>query len=163
MGKMLFLTVISVFAVFSCSQPRIDDLFKNSDNEKIESDGHSKVYVPIKRITAQPGYYWFAYYDKIQCDPTNRYVLGMQTMFEHRPPNQDDVIEIGMIDLLDDCKWIKLGESRAWGWQQGCQLQFIPGSTNEILWNDKEGDRFVCHIMNIETRKKESFRGRFMF
>ena len=130
---MLFLTVITVLVIFSCSQPKIDNLFKNPDNEKIESDGHSKVYVPTKRITAQPGYYWFAYYDKIQCDPTNRYVLGMQTKFEHRAPNQDDVIEIGMIDLLDDCKWIKLGESRAWGWQQGCQLQFIPGSDRKSV------------------------------
>lgn len=150
-----FIAALSVFFVFSCAN-RIDDLFKDTDNEKIAADGHSKAYVPIKRITSQPGYHWFGYYDKIQCDPTNRYVLGMRTMFEHRSPTPDDVIEIGMVDLLDHCKWIRLGESRAWGWQQGCQLQFIPGSSDEVLWNDREGDRFVCRIMNIKTRRQRT-------
>ena len=150
-----FITVLSLFSVFSCVN-RVDDLFKDPDNGKIAADGHSKVYVPIKRITSQPGYHWFGYYDKIQCDPTNRYVLGMRSDFEHRSPNPNDSIEIGMVDLLNNCKWIRLGKSHAWGWQQGCQLQFIPGSADEVLWNDKEGDRFVCRIMNIKTRKQRT-------
>ena len=155
--KKIPLIITVILYVSSCSSKSIDDLFRNPDNDLIASvDTISKMYVPVKRITSKPGYHWFAYYDKIQCDPSNRYVLGMQTMFEHRSPRPDDVIEIGMIDLHDDCKWITLGESRAWGWQQGCQLQFIPGSDNEVLWNDKEGDRFVCHIMNIETRRKRT-------
>src|SRR5690606_10294877 len=65
-------------------------------------------------------------------------------------------IEIGMVDLHNNNKWIKLGISNAWGWQQGCQLQFIPGSTEEILWNDREGDKIVCHIMNIRTKEKRT-------
>lgn len=151
MNKILALATIAIL-VLSCSS-KSTDIFSNPDNEKIEvADGHTKLYVPTKKITSNPGYHWFAYYDKIECDPTNRYVLSMKTSFEHRSPTPDDVIEIGMVDLQDNCKWIHLGESRAWGWQQGCQLQFIPGSKNEIVWNDKQGDRFVCHIMNIETR-----------
>ncbi|MDR1524287.1 MAG: hypothetical protein LBS79_03380, partial [Tannerella sp.] len=154
--KKFVLFFASILFIASCSSGNMEDLFKNPDNAAVESDGYSKVYVPVKRITARPGYHWFAYYDKLQVDPSNRYVLGMQTGFEHRAPAPDDVIEIGMVDLNDNCKWIKLGESRAWGWQQGCQLQFIPGSANEILWNDKEDGRFVCHIMNIETRAKRT-------
>jgi len=150
--------LVLLFVVFSpCSQKKSTGLFANPDNEWIANiDTHSKFYVPVKKITSNPGYHWFAYYDKIQCDPTNRYLLGMQAMFEHRSPTPEDVIQIGMIDLQDDCKWIKLGESRAWGWQQGCQLQFIPGSTNEVLWNDKEDGSFVCHIMNIKTWEKRT-------
>ncbi len=157
--KYCFYTLLILLSVLfsSCDQKKGTDLFANPDNEWITSmDTHSKFHVPVKKITTKPGYHWFAYYDKIQCDPTNRYVLGMRVMFEHRPPIPKDVIEIGMIDLQDDCKWVKLGESRAWGWQQGCQLQFIPGSPNEVLWNDKEGDRFVCHIMNIETKARRT-------
>jgi len=147
--------ILSGFLLFSCTQG-ISDLFIDPDNERITADGQTKAYVPIKRITSPPGYHWFGYYDKIQCDPTNRYVLGMKTQFEHRSPTPDDVIEIGMIDLHDHFKWIKLGESRAWGWQQGCQLQFIPGSVNEVLWNDREDDQFVCRIMNIKTRRQRT-------
>ena len=148
-------TILSVFLLLSCTSG-IDRLFQNPDNERIAADGHSKAYVPVKRITSPPGNHWFGYYDKIQCDPTNRYVLGMRTDFEHRSPTPDDVIEIGMVDLFDDCKWIRLGESRAWGWQQGCQLQFIPGSADEVLWNDREGDQFVCRIMNIKSRMQRT-------
>jgi hypothetical protein len=147
--------IAAAFAFFACAcTQKTPDLFETTDNEAIaEVDTFSKLYVPVKRITANPGYHWFAYYDKIEVDPSNRYVLGMQTPFEHRSPTPEDVIEIGMVDLQNNSQWIKLGESHAWGWQQGCQLQFIPGSSNEVVWNDKEGDRFVCRIMNIETRE----------
>lgn len=148
--------VIAVMLIASCA-PKQKDIFADNDNEKIEAtDGNTKLYVPTKKITSEPGYHWFAYYDKIECDPTNRYVLSMKTPFEHRSPTADDVIEIGMVDLQNNNEWIKLGESRAWGWQQGCQLQFLPGSDNEVVWNDKEGDRFVCHVMNITTREKRT-------
>ncbi|MCD7972884.1 MAG: hypothetical protein LUG18_09515 [Candidatus Azobacteroides sp.] len=154
--KNLCMLAISSFLILSCNTKN-DDLFANPDNEKIESwDGKTKLYVPTKKLTSEPGHHWFAYYDKIECDPTNRYVLCMKTTFEHRSPTPEDVIEIGMVDLHNDCAWIKLGESRAWGWQQGCQLQFVPGSDGEIVWNDKEGERFVCHILNIHTREKRT-------
>jgi hypothetical protein len=111
-------------------------------------------YPPVRRITNAPGFHWFGYYDKWQIDPTNRYVLGMRVDFEHRTPTADDVIKIGMIDLKANDKWIELGESRAWGWQQGCMLQWIPGSTDEVIWNDRLEDRFVSYILNVRTRKK---------
>lgn len=108
---------------------------------------------PIEALTTGPQYHWFGYYDKFQFDPTDRYVLGMQVDFEHRSPTEDDVVKIGMIDLDDGKRWIELGTSRAWCWQQGCMLQWRPGSDTEILWNDREGDRFVCRILDTKTRK----------
>lgn len=156
MIKQVFLLAITVLLMLSCTSTN-KDIFADPDNKKIEAaDGHTKLHVPTKKITFGPGYHWFAYYDKIECDPANRYVLSMKTPFEHRSPVADDVIEIGMVDLQDNHKWIKLGESRAWGWQQGCQLQFVPGSNEKIVWNDKEDNRFVCHILNIKTREKRT-------
>lgn len=104
-------------------------------------------------ITNGPGYHWFGYYDKLQFDPANRFVLGMKVDFEHRSPGPEDVIEIGMVDLERENEWIRLGESRSWGWQQGCMLQWRPGSTDEVLWNDREGDRFVCRVLNVKTKE----------
>ena len=102
-------------------------------------------------ITTGPRHHWFGYYDKLQFDPTNRYVLGMEVPFEHRSPRADDVIQIGMVDLHDNDRWIGLGESRAWNWQQGCMLQWLPGAESSVLWNDREGDRFVCRILDVKT------------
>lgn len=107
-------------------------------------------------ITEPPHHHWFGYYDKWQFDPTDRYLLGMEVEFEGRSPNENDTIKIGMIDLEENNKWIELGESNAWGWQQGCMLQWRPGSTSDIIWNDRQGDRFVSHILNVHTKEKRT-------
>ena len=107
----------------------------------------------VRAITRGPKFHWFSYYDKLQFDPSCRYALGMKVDFEHRSPRPDDVISIGMVDLKSRDRWIELGESRAWCWQQGCMLQWRPGSKNEIIWNDRQENRFVCHILDIHSRK----------
>jgi len=110
----------------------------------------------VRRITNGPKYHWFGYYDKLQFDLTGRYVLGMEVDFEHRSPRPDDVIRVGMVDLEARDRWIELGSSRAWNWQQGCMLQWLPGSKDQVIWNDREGGRFVAHILNVRTGKRRT-------
>ncbi|MCH5373692.1 MAG: hypothetical protein JJ992_06925, partial [Planctomycetes bacterium] len=112
----------------------------------------AREYPPQRTITSGPKHHWFGYYDKLEFDPTGRFCLGMEVDFEHRSPRPDDVIKIGMVDLRDGDRWIELGESRSWGWQQGCMLQWIPRSASRVLWNDRDGDHFVCHILDVRTR-----------
>ena len=78
----------------------------------------------MRAVTRGPKHHWFAYYDKWQFDPTDRFLLGMEVDFEHRSVKADDVIKVGMIDFQDNDRWIELGETRAWCWQQGCMLQW---------------------------------------
>ncbi|MBN1935138.1 MAG: hypothetical protein JW934_10760 [Anaerolineae bacterium] len=111
----------------------------------------------VRPIAFGPKFHWFGYYDKLEIDPSGRYVLAMEVDFEHRSPTADDVIKVGMVDLGDGDRWIELGESRAWCWQQGCMLQWLPGRTDEVIWNDRQGERFVCHILNIETGAKRTW------
>jgi len=108
---------------------------------------------PHQYITSGPAHHWFGYYDKLQFDPTGRYVLGMEVPFEHRSPTADDVIKIGMVDLQDGNRWIQLGQSSAWNWQQGCMLQWLPGSESTVIWNDREGDRYVCRILDVKAKE----------
>jgi hypothetical protein len=108
---------------------------------------------PVRDITTGPKHHWFGYYDKLEFDPTNRFVLGMEVDFEHRQPTPDDEIAIGMVDLANGDRWIELGRSKAWCWQQGCMLQWVPDSQSEIVWNDRDGDRFVCRILDVNSRQ----------
>ena len=87
---------------------------------------------PVRVITHGPKHHWFGYYDKLQFDPTDQLVLGMEVDFEHRSPRADDAIRVGMVDTADKGRWIELGQSTAWGWQQGCMLQWVPGSKATI-------------------------------
>ncbi len=111
---------------------------------------------PVRPLTRGPKYHWFGYYDKLEFDPTSRYVLGMEVDFEHRSPGPDDVIKVGMVDTGAGDRWTELGETRAWNWQQGCMLQWLPGSKDEVLWNDRAAGDYVCHILNVRTRKKRT-------
>ena len=111
---------------------------------------------PVRPITRGPKFHWFAYYDKLQFDPSGRYVLGMESDFDDRDVRPADVIRVGMVDLAQGDRWIELGTSRAWCWQQGCMLQWRPGSKTEILWNDREQDRWVCRILDTRTRKQRT-------
>jgi len=63
---------------------------------------------------------------------------------------------VGMVDTRNHDKWIELGSSSAWGWQQGCMLQWRPQSKTEVVWNDRSGDKYVCHILDTATRKKRT-------
>ncbi len=110
----------------------------------------------VEALTVGPKFHWFGYYDKLQFDPSHRYVLGMAVDFEHRSPTENDVIKIGMIDLKHDKRWVELGESRSWGWQQGCMLQWIPGSDSKVIWNDRRGDRFVSIVKDIKTGEQRT-------
>ena len=111
---------------------------------------------PIRALTRGPKFHWFGYYDKLEFDPSGRYVLGMEVGFQHRSPKPDDVIKVGMVDTQDGDRWIELGESRAWNWQQGCMLQWLPGSKTEVIWNDRQGDRFISYILDTKTGKKRT-------
>ncbi|WP_339742790.1 hypothetical protein [uncultured Rubinisphaera sp.] len=106
---------------------------------------------PVRTITKGPKHHWFGYYDKLEFDPTNRYVLSNEVEFEHRTPNADDRIAVGMVDTQNNDEWIPLGKSDSWGWQQGCMLQWRPGSNSEVVWNDREGDQHVCRVKDIRT------------
>ena len=57
--------------------------------------------MPVRAITSGPEAHWFAYYDKLQFDVANRYVLGNQVTFEDRTPCRD-VIQPGMVDIEDN-------------------------------------------------------------
>ncbi len=108
---------------------------------------------PVRGITHGPQHHWFGYYDKLEFDPTDRYVLSNQVDFEHRTPTVDDVIRVGMVDTENNNQWIELGKSHSWGWQQGCMLQWRPNRKSDVVWNDRQDDHHVCRVLNVNTRE----------
>lgn len=115
-----------------------------------------EAHVPIRAITAGPASHWFAYYDKHQFDASDRYVLGMRVDFEERAPDPEDAVVLGMIDLEDGDRWIPFAESTAWCWQQGCMLQWLPGSDTEVIYNIRAGDRYGAVIQDVFSGAKRT-------
>lgn len=122
----------------------------------LASQGDAADLPPVRPITKGPQFHWFGYYDKLQFDPTSRFVLGNQVDFEHRSPLAGDGIRVGYVDTAQGDAWIPIGETRAWNWQQGCMLQWVPGSREEVFWNDRVDGQFAAHIHNIRTGRRRT-------
>jgi hypothetical protein len=102
-------------------------------------------------------YTGFFFYQILQFDTTGRYLLGMKVYVQNRVVRPDDRGDIGVIDLKDENKWTKIGETTAWNWQQGSRLQWRPQS-EEIVWNDRSADgaHYVCRVLNFRTGKRRT-------
>ena len=119
--------------------------------------GENFRYAPVIRVSApgtreRPAYTGFWFYDELQFDASGRFALGMKVAFHGRAVTPSDRGEIGYFDLKDGNKWMKIGETTAWNWQQGCRLHWRPNS-EEILWNDRseDGSHFVCRAYHFKT------------
>lgn len=113
----------------------------------------ARTQVEVKRISEPHGQYTgFFFYQCLQFDPTDRYVLGMRVYIQNREVRPTDRADIGLIDLQDGYKWTKIGETTAWNWQQGARAQWRPGS-NEVVWNDRSDDKthYVCRVHDYKT------------
>ena len=113
-----------------------------------------EVRVPMQALTSGEHAHWFGYYDKFQFDPGDRYVLGMAVPFEDRAPTAEDALVLGMIDREKDNAWIPFAESTAWCWQQGCMLQWLPGSDSEVIYNIREDAQYKAVIQDVFTGEK---------
>ncbi|TWU47230.1 hypothetical protein Poly51_50290 [Rubripirellula tenax] len=110
-----------------------------------------ETFVPTRAITRGPIHHWFGYYDKHEFDSTGQFVLANEVDFEGRSPTADDKIGVGFVDTHNNDIWTSVGTSNAWGWQQGCMLQWVGSDGDKILWNDREGDSFVCRVYSRST------------
>jgi hypothetical protein len=106
---------------------------------------------PVRAITRGPQFHWRGYYDKLLFDQTDRFVLANQVDFEGRSPKADDAIRVGMIDTADADRWIELGSTRAWNWQQGCMLQWVPEKDSQVAWNDREDGQFITRLLDVKS------------
>lgn len=103
-------------------------------------------------VTRGPRHHFFGYYDKSPWDAGMRRMLGMEVGFVDRAPTGRDVAVLGVMDVARDYAWEPVAETRAWCWQQGTMLRWLPGSGDrEIIYNDLREGQFVAVILNLET------------
>ena len=111
-------------------------------------------YPPAKAVTRGPRHHFFGYYDKSPWDRAMRRMLALETTFMDRPPTGEDVAVVGVVDLGSGT-FEPVAETRAWNWQQGTMLRWLPGSDDrEIIFNDLQEGQFVSVILNLETGRQ---------
>ncbi len=101
----------------------------------------------FKPITKPPGSHFFGYYGIQPWNRDGNRILGLEVPFDGRPPDAGDVAKIGLIDP-EEMRFDELGTTRAWNFQQGCMLHWLPG--NRIIFNDMADGRFISKILDFE-------------
>jgi hypothetical protein len=108
----------------------------------------------VQRLTHGPQHHFFGYYDKCPWDLGRRYVLALETTFMDRPPGPDDNATVGVVDLAQNQRWIPLGETCTWNWQQGAMLQWLPSDPHgRVIYNTRQNGQFASVIRDVDTGK----------
>ena len=108
-------------------------------------------HLPVTRVTNGPKHHFFGYFDKFPWDKSGRYLLSQEIDFTARQPEVGEKATLGMIDLQDNNKFIKLAETNSWCWQQGCMFQWLNDSETKVIYNDRVEDKFIARILDIKT------------
>ena len=109
----------------------------------------------LKFKTPDNGHYFFGYYDKSPFSYNDEKLLAMRVEFINRMPDKDDILEIGYFKWRNNNTFIKLSETGAWNWQQGCMLQWSGLEFEKnIIYNDRISNKFVSVLLDIETGEK---------
>lgn len=59
-----------------------------------------------------------------------------------------------IVSNLGNLKEFEIATTKAWNWQQGCRLRWMPNNNREIVFNDFDGKHYLARIINIDTKEE---------
>jgi len=110
--------------------------------------------VDLLFATKGPRSHFFGYYDKSPFSGDGRQLLCQAVDFDGRIVQEGDKAEIGFWDLTDG-SYTRLTETKAFNWQQGSMLQWLPGSNyKKIIFNERSKANFISVILDLDSGNK---------
>ena len=109
---------------------------------------------PGKVLRSGGSHVFFGYYDHTPFSDDGRRVLAVRTDHPLASPAPASRIDVGYFDLeADEPSFLKVAESAAWCWQQGCRLSWFPTPRNlsNIFFNTVDGNRYVGRVVSLES------------
>jgi hypothetical protein len=98
---------------------------------------HTSVEAPVRQVTHGPKAHFFGYYEKTPWDDSGRRMLALEAEPVLRMPLPGEEASIQVIDLESGRAEV-VARTRAWNWQQGCMLQWLPDAPDrQIVYNDR--------------------------
>lgn len=114
--------------------------------------------LPLSRMFSDNNYHvFFGYYDIFPFSYDGSFLLATKIPLIYRTPARDDVMLTGFYDLADpQGKFIETGRTSSWCWQQGCRLQWMPGTDcRSFIYNSINGRHYSAVVKEIATGKTE--------
>ena len=88
--------------------------------EKFKSEGD------VVRVSPDDGVeYFYGYYDKSPWDATDRYMICIEAKQAYKSVAPKEPAIVGVIDTVDENKFIQIGVTHSWNVQQSCMAQWM--------------------------------------
>lgn len=112
--------------------------------------------VKVEPISPPYQQFFGGYYDIQLMSKDGRYALCQSAPATGRLPVATDVADIVLVDTHDDKKVELVGQTSAWCHQQGAHAQFVPGTSDRIIYNifDNETGSFASKEVNLASGKE---------
>lgn len=95
---------------------------------------------------------FFGYYDLNPFNLSETKLLAIKTESDF-PATRVENAEIGYFNLTDqNSKFVELGSSKTWNWQQGCRLRWFENNKS-VIYNDLFNEGYGAVIREIDTKK----------
>ena len=88
---------------------------------------------------------FFGYYDIPQIQGDNLLLMAVP----RKADTKKDAARLYRVDMKTG-EYHPIGQTRAWCWQQGARLRWHPTLENTVVYNDVEGERYVCRVADAE-------------
>ncbi len=121
------------------------------------------VSCPIRKVGDSESHHFFGYYNKSNWNRSGEKLLALQVPYASRDLSPTDTAQVGYFDLTDGDTFHSIGETTAWNWQMGCQLQWLAGlSGNKVVFNVRDANSggqypgLAARIVDIETGEEQT-------
>jgi hypothetical protein len=108
---------------------------------------------PVRPLASGPEAYFFGYYYYSPWDADSRRCLALRTAHRATMPAPGETAEVGW---LEHGSFHRLAVTRAWNWQQGCGLRWLPGSDHaRIAYNDLRDGAVRGVLLDVNTGSEQ--------
>lgn len=139
-----------------CLRPHASSF--SDDPADMTFQSSSAHFCSVRRLGDGSLHHFFGYYDKTVWDKADRLVLANQVEMMTADLTPDLQAEVGYFDTADQDRYHVCGQTTAWNWQMGCQLQWLDGADGlQMIYNVRRASAqgpypgFGSAIHHIET------------
>jgi hypothetical protein len=117
---------------------------------------------PIRKVGLEgTGHHFFGYYNKTNWDRSGKLLLAQQVPWATADLTPDLTAKVGYFDLEHGDRFHVVGQTTAWNWQMGSQLQWLDGGARgRIIFNTRaakpggSGHVFGSTIVDIHSGRE---------
>ena len=117
---------------------------------------HKDARITVEKLVDGDKHYYFGYYGKSPWSHDGRYVVALEVDFIDRFKDESESANIILIDVKTKKKKV-LAKTRAWNWQQGAMMQWMPSKhkENRLIYNDIKDGVFISRIIDVDSGKED--------